>query len=316
MKRLRWLFNGIRWFLIGVMHVLTGRYFISDKRYAGFELHGPEEGNNELYARIRSGEPFSYCRYSYTEMDIMIRSVTQSLFGIPATKSIKWLDIFASQGESNSTGAGKYTELMSRAFMEADLVGIWNNLHMGDALLEIQDVKRDLYITEAMSVEAYCFNKPWTMALEGKKVLVVSPFSEAVMHQYPNRKKIWGDKEVLPEFSLYTEDSVWYYAGKRDERFGDWFEAYDFLYDRIMEHDFDIVILGCGYFGFPLAARIKKAGRQAVHMGGATQLLFGIKGKRWDNIPHISKYYNEYWIRPDEKLKPVDDKNLDDGCYW
>lgn len=316
MMRIKWLLNGIKWFVTGALHVLTGKYFISDKKYAGFDLHDDGSGNGRIYKSIMEGAPFAYCRYSYTEMDIMIRSITESLFAIPVTKGIKWLDIFCREGESNSTGARKYTDLMSKAFKDADMIGIWKNLHMGDALLDIQEAKDDLYVTEAMSVEAYCYDKPWTMALEGKKVLVVSPFSEAIRLQYPNRDNIWGDRKVLPEFELDTEDSVWYYAGKRDERFGDWFEAYDFLYDKIMSHDFDIAILGCGYFGFPLAARIKKAGRQAVHMGGATQLLFGIKGKRWDNIPHISRYYNEYWIRPDEKLKPADDKNLDDGCYW
>ena len=35
-------------------------------------------------------------------------------------------------------------------------------------------------------------------------------------------------------------------------------------------------------------------------MSGATQLLFGIKGKRWDDHPVISKLYNPAWVRPDE----------------
>ena len=36
----------------------------------------------------------------------------------------------------------------------------------------------------------------------------------------------------------------------------------------------------------------------AVQMSGATQLLFGIKGKRWDTHPIISKLYNEAWGPP------------------
>ena len=316
MIRLRWLLKEIKWFMIGVLHVMTGRYFISDKHYGRFVLHNGADGNCRIRESIERGKPFAYCRYSYTEMDIMIQSIRQRLFGFPFTKGIKWLDIFCSDGVSNAEGARRYTELMLEAFGNADILGIWMNLHMGEALLDMRQLRDDLYIAEAMSVEAFCHDDPWTMALNGKKVLVVSPFSEAIRHQYPKRDLIWGEKEVLPEFTLDTEDSIWYYAGKRDSRFSDWFEAYDFLYERIMTHDFDVVILGCGYFGFPLAARIKRAGRQAIHMGGATQLLFGIRGKRWDVIPHISRFYNEYWIRPDEKLKPVDDKNLDDGCYW
>ena len=65
-----------------------------------------------------------------------------------------------------------------------------------------------------------------------------------------------------------------------------------------------------------LAARIKEAGRQAVHMGGATQLLFGIKGKRWDVHPVISGLYNDYWVRPDESERPKGAESVEDGCYW
>lgn len=47
--------------------------------------------------------------------------------------------------------------------------------------------------------------------------------------------------------------------------------------------DYDIVLLGCGAYGFPLAAYAKRRGKQAIHMGGSLQLLFGIKGKRWED---------------------------------
>lgn len=316
MGRIRWAGQKIRWFMIGALHVLTGKYFISSDRYGKHVKYDKTGGNEKILECLRDSRPFAYLRYSYTEMEIMIRSVTQKLLGIPSTNAFKWLDIFCSADETNAVGAGKYTSLMSEAFKEADILGVWENLHMGDALLDIQEVKDELYVTDARSVEAFYYDKPWSGGLAGKKVLVVSPFSDAIRYQYERREKIWDDPNILPEFELDTEDSVWYYAGKRDERFADWFEAYEYLYEKIMTHDFDVAILGCGYFGFPLAARIKKAGRQAIHMGGATQLLFGIKGKRWDNNPNINRFYNENWIRPDEKLKPEDDKNLDDGCYW
>ena len=57
-----------------------------------------------------------------------------------------------------------------------------------------------------------------------------------------------------------------------------------------MEEIFDVAIIGCGAYGMPLAAMLKQAGKQAIHLGGATQLLFGIKGKRWEEIktiPHL-----------------------------
>lgn len=49
--------------------------------------------------------------------------------------------------------------------------------------------------------------------------------------------------------------------------------------------DYDICLIGCGAYGFPLAAHAKRKGKKAVHLGGALQLLFGIKGK--DGKPKI-----------------------------
>ncbi len=314
--RLSWIINEIRWCFVGIWHVLTGKYLRKDDSYANHKLYTDETGNALIKEAIISNKPFAYCRYSYTEMDIAVRTVTERLLKFPSTKAIKWLDIFCEPGESGFTGACKYTAVIEEAFGYADILGIWGNIWMGDALLKIQKVKDYLYVTDARSVEAYYYDSPWTEALEGKKVLVVSPFSKEIRKQYLVRDRIWPDKKVLPDFELDTEDSIWFYAGHRDSRFSNWFEAYEFLYESIMKHDFDIAILGCGYFGFPLATRIKRAGRQAIHMGGATQLLFGIKGKRWDNNANINRYYNEYWIRVDMAIKPKDDKNLDDGCYW
>lgn len=47
--------------------------------------------------------------------------------------------------------------------------------------------------------------------------------------------------------------------------------------DEIDKQDYDIALIGCGAYGFPLAAHIKRSGKKAIHLGGALQLLFGIK---------------------------------------
>jgi hypothetical protein len=45
--------------------------------------------------------------------------------------------------------------------------------------------------------------------------------------------------------------------------------------------------------GLPLAAAIKAMGRPALHLGGALQLLFGIRGRRWEGHAPL--------CRPDER---------------
>lgn len=67
-----------------------------------------------------------------------------------------------------------------------------------------------------------------------------------------------------------------------NSQFKDWFEALEYMKTEIDKVDYDICLIGAGAYGFPLAAHVKRQGKQGVHLGGALQLLFGIKGKRWE----------------------------------
>ena len=105
--------------------------------------------------------------------------------------------------------------------------------------------------------------------------------------------------------------------------------------DEISKIQFDICLLGCGAYGLPLAAHVKRLGKQAIHMGGGVQLLFGIKGKRWEeeykiateknifgyNVPFslnldYYKLFNEYWVNPSSDETPKSAKSVEGACYW
>lgn len=166
-------------------------------------------------------------------------------------------------------------------------------------------------------LEPYFFENPWSQALEGKKVLVIHPFSETIESQYyNNRSNLFTDKRILPEFkSLETIKAVQTIAGNRGE-FSDWFEALDSMKHQIDKKDFDIAIIGCGAYGFPLAAHVKRLGKKAIHLGGPTQILFGIKGKRWLEHSNFSTIINNYFVFPDERDKPKNNTKVEGGCYW
>ena len=86
-----------------------------------------------------------------------------------------------------------------------------------------------------------------------------------------------------------------------------------------MNIEFDIAIIGCGAYGLPLAAKIKKSGKQAIHLAGATQLLFGIKGKRWEenaDFSYVRKWFNEEWVYPSDEDKLENGNCVEGGCYW
>ena len=80
------------------------------------------------------------------------------------------------------------------------------------------------------------------------------------------------------------------------------------------KNNFDIALIACGAYGFPLAAYIKSIGKQAIHTGGSLQLLFGIKGKRWEETEKIK--FPEDWIYPLKEDTPNNNEKIEGGCYW
>ena len=161
--------------------------------------------------------------------------------------------------------------------------------------------------------------KHWSTALSGKKVLVIHPFEESIKSQYLNKDNIFKGTEILPDFKLKTLKAVQTIANEKDNRFKNWFDALEYMYSEAMKIEFDIAIIGCGAYGLPLASKIKMSGKQAIHLGGATQLMFGIKGKRWEEneaFGYVRKFFNESWIYPNENERPKYANKVENGCYW
>ena len=164
-------------------------------------------------------------------------------------------------------------------------------------------------------LEPYFHAEPWSEALAGKIVLVVHPFTESIARQYAHRADLFADPRVLPAFELKTLQAAQTIAGSPSE-FATWFDAYDSMADRIAATEFDVAILGAGAYGLPLAAHVKRLGKKAIQLGGATQILFGIKGKRWDEHEFIAPLYNDHWVRPLPTERPANYLQVEDGCYW
>jgi hypothetical protein len=61
----------------------------------------------------------------------------------------------------------------------------------------------------------------------------------------------------------------------------------------------------------------KKIRKNRNSFGGVTQLLFGIKGSRWENWTHyteLRKNNGKDWVYANEI--PKDYKKVEHGCYW
>lgn len=163
----------------------------------------------------------------------------------------------------------------------------------------------------------FTHEKPWTATLEGKRVLVVHPFAETIERQYSEkRRNIFKNDRILPEFaSLQTVKAVQSIAGESVD-YSDWFAALNSMKEKIDKKDFDIALIGCGAYGLPLAAHVKRMGKKAVHMGGILQFLFGIKGVRYEENNETNKFINKYFVYPDDVDRPKNVSIVEGGCYW
>ena len=206
-----------------------------------------------------------------------------------------------------------FCELYMQMFSQADIVALWG---VGAEAKVIHQKCSDAIFTELHALEPYYFTEPWTGALKGKNVLVVHPFKDSIVSQYKRREKLFSNCDVLPEFKELTCIKAVQSIAGQPTAFESWFSALKYMKDQIDNVDFDVALIGAGAYGLPLAAHCKEIGKQAIQMSGATQLLFGIKGKRWDTHPVISKFYNDYWIRPARSETPAENRIVEGGSYW
>jgi len=206
----------------------------------------------------------------------------------------------------------RFSDLMFEDMRLLDVLGSWRVEEFFLKNRFPNAVRVPLYL-----LEPYFCKNPWSEALEDRKVLVVHPFQRTIESQYHNnRKRLFKNPRVLPEFaSLQTVKAVQTIAGNLST-FPTWFDALAHMKAEIDSKDYDVAILGCGAYGFPLAAHIKRQGKKAIHLGGATQLLFGIRGRRWESMPAFKELFNDSWIRASKDETPSGTEKAENHCFW
>ena len=310
---IRQLKYGAYFFAAGCRHVLKLQPKV---KYDNVKHLDANAANRLIGSRIRSGEPFMACRFGSGEMRTFLKTLEVDM-GIRRSIPEANMDsmcINAGFFPRQQDAVMRFGRLMGDACRDVDLLATWDTLPMENYVLNTW-VNQALYCYLS-GLEPFFADIPWTLALEGKRVVVIHPFEDSIRQQYQRKDLLFPNKKILPEFNLRTVKAVQTIAGQKDERFGDWFEALDYMYEEAMKEPFDVAVIGCGAYGFPLASKLKRAGRQAIHLGGATQLLFGIRGQRWEAKKEYKDIINENWRRPLKSERPEGAGKIEGSCYW
>jgi len=207
----------------------------------------------------------------------------------------------------------RFSEIYSASLKEVDILGFWQTTYQARWL---DTLSRPPLLVPLESLEPYFYPKPWSTSLAGLRILVVHPFAESIASQYRlKRHALFPNSEILPEFELAVLAPPQTLAPATGG-YSDWEDAFNTLVAKVLERRFDVALLGCGAYGLPLGAAIKRNGRKSIHLGGSLQLLFGIRGRRWDALPLFQPLWNEAWVRPSALETPQSAKAVDAGCYW
>jgi len=300
-------------FLCTIRKIIGREKFIRN-HYYGKRIKETEEANQLIYEALMLHKPFLAARFGDAELRTLVYTLdyNYSLRKSFPTYIKNVMHTNAGFFPPTDDNLIKFGQLLWESAASVDVFGVWYNL-LEDYVIHAQNPGAELVRLEAL--EPYRSKNPWSKALKGRRVLVVHPFEDSIKHQYSQREKLFDDLNVLPEFELVTYKAIQTNAGGTCA-YSDWFKALDAMYEDISKIDFDVAIVGCGAYGLPLSAKLKKLNKQVIHLAGATQILFGIRGARWDGRPDMQHFFNSYWIRPSEKEKPKNASSVENGCYW
>ena len=157
----------------------------------------------------------------------------------------------------------------------------------------------------------------WLPQLCSRRWLVISPFRRTIESQLPRLNHLGLYKNVEPSLveraaancRILSCPQLPYMVPPVHR---DWQEGLADLQQQMESAEFDVAVIGAGAWSVPLAAHAKKLGRIGLHLGGDTQLLFGIKGGRWSNV----KDFNEHWVQPLAGERPENFRLMEGGAYW
>ena len=282
--------------------------------YYGKRIKGYDDANQIIYNGLISGKPFLVARYGDAELRALVYALECDLGLRSSFPNYIKTAMHRNAGFYPADDAYllEFGHILWKSSKEVDVFGVWYNL-LEDYV--IHHCNPNASLVELEGLVPYRSKNPWSRALKGKRVLVVHPFEESIQRQFSVKDKLFKNSNVLPNFELVTYKAIQTNAGGTCE-YKTWFDALDKMYKDIRELDFDVAIVGCGAYGLPLAAKIKSLGKQVIHLAGATQILFGIRGARWDARPEMQEYFNEYWIRPSDSERPKDAQSVEGACYW
>ena len=290
--------------------------------YFGRPIHTALDGNTFLREHLNQSSSFSAGKIGSAELEVLVKYHNSD--GNPDTffnsvergHELQFLHVNSGVFPKDMSTTVYWARIYLAALAQMSFIGIWFN-ESEDII--VHEYAQNSTLIRDTGLEPYYHQQPWSQALEGKRVLVVTPFTDSIQHQYYNKggaKLFPNNPQTLPEFELLVIRAPLSPALARPEH-DSWHSALVDLKQQMACSEWDVCIVGAGAYSIPLCgyarADLKRA---AIHMGGGTQLLFGVRGRRWEGHEVIQGLFNEHWIRPLDHETPRRKWKIEGGAYW
>jgi hypothetical protein len=290
--------------------------------YDGRPILDSSQGNSLLFEWFAAGEPRAAGKIGDTELEVLLKRERsggdpEAFFeSISKGHELELLHLNCGVFPKRQDVLARWAETYLDALRSIDLLAVWHNTGEGEIVAKHAP---QATLAQVRSLEPYYHDPPWSRVLAQKQVTVVTPFADSIEGQharYTGRALFPATPDVLPDFELSVVRAP-FSAALAPPTHRDWHHALEELKERIAATACDVYLIGAGAWSLPLCAFVRnELRRPAIHLGGALQILFGVRGKRWESHPVIGRFFNKNWIRPLPHETPRRQWMNDGGAYW
>tara|TARA_Y100000816_G_scaffold95040_1_gene65967 strand:- start:944 stop:1831 length:888 start_codon:yes stop_codon:yes gene_type:complete len=286
-----------------------------------------EKSNDYIIKKLQSNKKFLISRMGAgAETNVVYLCTIHGIDKIYTEQFYKlFIQLSIENGIYNLTknSLSRYVKLYKETIEKSDSLAVFINLMVTQQKYFVENNKLETLYSRVLEPFYCCKDniKPWSHYLLGKKVLIVNPFVDSFQQQLKNNFQIFKD----PEKKLFLDEQEFVFYKTYNTSAGNalhenWEKTYDMMCDDISKLDFDIALLGCGGYGLPLSNYIhEKLDKSVIYIGGGLQLLFGVMGARWENVPmwkDIIKENQTKFIRPSKEEQIENKERVEGGCFW
>jgi len=280
-----------------------------------------EENAKFMCELFKGNKPFLIGRIGSTELEVLVyycntKHIKNNLY----EKLERYSGII---GIENNDWENAYLDAISNTDVMAES---WFEPLKAYEKVMLDNINKNRYKVLLRNLEPYYVEPKyrWSQYLAGKRVAIINSFADICETQTYMSKAIWGNnaESILPHNTEWIPIQTYFPNSIAQGNMGwpsnikSWKNAVDYTVQRVLNEGCEVAIIGCGGIGMIIGHELKKHGLQCIVMGGATQILFGIKGKRWENHNVISKFFNDAWVFPPDTCKPNNSALIENGCYW